>query len=312
MENQQMSIAHVYSGNPLDRGDQERRDEQWIADMADHRSSKFLLLKDLNVLVSQGPQDGLGWLGVDDMRQLGIANRGLLLGLRDQVAYFVVDVSGQEDAVQELCDRRNYRFVDARTVTGFLSDEDSGIVAQARAQVQWHNRNAFCSICGEETLVKRGGQVRQCSKCDAEHYPRTDPVVITVVSDKDRCLLGQSRGPLSLANMFSALAGFVDQGESIEEAVAREVMEEAGITIKNIRYHSSQPWPFPSSLMIGCHADAVTTDISIDDEEMVDVRWFQRNEVLRALQGASELLVVPGPIAIAHHLIKAWAASVAG
>ena len=302
-----MSIAHIYSGNPLDRGDQERRDEQWIADMSNDRASKFLPLKDLNVLVSQGLQDGLGWLGVDDMRQLGIANRGLLLGLRDQVAFFVVDISGHEHAVQELCDGGNYRFVDARTVTEFVSDEDLGIVAQARAQVHWHSRNGFCSACGQETFVKRGGQVRQCSKCDAEHFPRTDPVAITVVSDKDQCLLGQSRGRLSRTNTFSALAGFVDQGESIEEAVAREVMEEAGISVRNIRYHSSQPWPFPSSLMIGCHADAVTTDISIDDEEMVDVRWFQRDEVLRALEGASEILVVPGPIAIAHHLIKAWA-----
>lgn len=302
-----MSFAHIYSGNPLDRGDQERRDEQWIADMTNDRSSRFLPLKDLNVLVSQGLQNGLGWLGVDDMRRLGITDGGLLLGLRDRVAFFVVDISGHERAVQELCDGGNYRFVDARTVTGFVSAEDSGIVAQARAQVHWHSRNGFCSTCGQETFVKRGGQVRQCSKCDAEHFPRTDPVVITLVSDKDRCLLGQSRGVLSRTNTFSALAGFVDQGESIEEAVAREVMEEAGISIKNIRYHSSQPWPFPSSLMIGCHADAATTDISIDDEEMVEVRWFQRSEVLRALEGASELLVVPGSIAIAHHLIKAWA-----
>lgn len=304
-----MSFAHIYSGNPLDRGDQERRDEQWIADMTNDRSSRFLPLKDLNVLVSQGLQNGLGWLGVDDMRRLGITDGGLLLGLRDRVAFFVVDISGHERAVQELCDGGNYRFVDARTVTGFVSAEDSGIVAQARAQVHWHSRNGFCSTCGQETFVKRGGQVRQCSKCDAEHFPRTDPVVITLVSDKDRCLLGQSRGVLSRTNTFSALAGFVDQGESIEEAVAREVMEEAGISIKNIRYHSSQPWPFPSSLMIGCHADAATTDISIDDEEMVEVRWFQRSEVLRALEGASELLVVPGSIAIAHHLIKAWAAN---
>lgn len=304
-----MSFAHIYSGNPLDRGDQERRDEQWIADMTNDRSSRFLPLNDLDVLVSQGLQNGLGWLGVDDMRRLGITDGGLLLGLRDRVAFFVVDISGHERAVQELCDGGNYRFVDARTVTGFVSAEDSGIVAQARAQVHWHSRNGFCSTCGQETFIKRGGQVRQCSKCDAEHFPRTDPVVITLVSDKDRCLLGQSRGVLSRTNTFSALAGFVDQGESIEEAVAREVMEEAGISIKNIRYHSSQPWPFPSSLMIGCHADAATTDISIDDEEMVEVRWFQRSEVLRALEGQSQLLVVPGPIAIAHHLIKAWAAN---
>ena len=302
-----MDVAYIYSGDPLDRVDRERRDEQWITDMTNDRTSKFLPLKDLNVLVSQGLQDGLGWLSVDDMRKLGIDNRALFLGLRGQVALFVVDISDHEHAVQELSDDGNYRFVDARTITVFLSGADSAIVAHARAQVHWHNRTRYCSKCGQETFVKRGGQVRQCSKCDAEHYPRTDPVVITVVSDNDRCLLGQSRGPLSRTNTFSALAGFVDQGESIEEAVAREVMEEAGISIKNIRYHSSQPWPFPSSLMIGCHADATTTDISIDDEEMVDVRWFQRGEVLRALEKTSEILVVPGPIAIAHHLIKAWA-----
>jgi len=134
-----------------------------------------------------------------------------------------------------------------------------------------------------------------------------DPVTITLVSDRDRCLLGQSRGRLSRTNTYSALAGFVEQGESIEESVAREVMEEAGIRVRNIRYHSSQPWPFPSSLMIGCHADAATTQIVIDKEEMVDVRWFPRDEVLMALAGDSGTLVVPGPIAIAHHLIKAWA-----
>jgi NAD+ diphosphatase len=307
MGSKQLSTSHIYSGNPLDRGERERRDEQWIAGMARDGASRFLPMKDLNVLVSQGPQDGLGWLGVDDLRQLGIDGSAIFLGLLEGVVYFVVDISQHEHAVQELTDGGGHRFVDARAVTEFLSGTDSGIVAQARAQVNWHNRNGFCSTCGHETSVKRGGQVRQCPKCDTVHYPRTDPVVITVVSDHDRCLLGQSRGRLASTNRFSALAGFVDQGESIEEAVAREVMEEAGISVKNVRYHSSQPWPFPSSLMIGCHADAATTDISIDDEEMVDVRWFQRDEVLRALEGTSEILVVPGPIAIAHHLIKAWA-----
>ena len=241
------------------------------------------------------------------MRQLGIDSRALFLGRLNGVACFVVDISDQEHAIQKLSDSGAYRYVDARTVTEILSGPDSAIVAQARAQVHWHSRNGFCSTCGQETFVRRGGQARQCSKCDIMHYPRTDPVIIAVVSDKDRCLLGQSRGRGSRTNRYSALAGFVDQGESIEEALAREVMEESGITIKNVRYHSSQPWPFPSSLMIGCHADAATTNISIDDEEMLDVRWFQRDEVLMALGGTSEVLAVPGPIAIAHHLIKAWA-----
>ena len=219
----------------------------------------------------------------------------------------MLNMSGNGSATKALQESGKWRFEDARTATEYLSGPESGIVAQARSQINWHNRHGFCSICGHETFVKRGGQVRQCSKCDAEHFPRTDPVVITLVSDKDRCLLGQSQGRLYGLKMYSALAGFMDHGESIEEAVTREVMEEAGIEVERIRYHSSQPWPFPFSLMIGCHADAVTTEISMDEGEMADVGWFHRDEVLLALEGENENLQVPGRIAIAHHLIKAWA-----
>ena len=149
--------------------------------------------------------------------------------------------------------------------------------------------------------------MRKCPDCGAQHFPRTDPVVIVVVSVGDRCILGQSRGRLSRMKMYSALAGFVEQGESIEEAVRREVREEAGVEVGDVRYHSSQPWPFPSSLMIGCHAGALTTDILQSEIEMADVRWFDRRDVLRALAGDNEELTIPGEIAIAHHLIKAWA-----
>ncbi|MDP7239673.1 MAG: NAD(+) diphosphatase [Dehalococcoidia bacterium] len=295
----------------MDRGYRERRDERWLTDMARDENSRFLPLKDLNILMFQDPQIGLGWLGVDELRRLRIDSVPLFLGQMgnrmSQASFFAVDISDHKKAAQALTDTGSYQFMDARTVTKYVSGEDSGIVAQARSQVNWHNRNGFCSICGHKTFIKRGGQVRQCSYCDTEHYPHTDPVAITLVSDNERCLLGQSHGRLARTNMYSALAGFVDQGESIEEAAAREIMEEAGICIKNIRYHSSQPWPFPHSLMIGCHADAVTTDISIDDEEMADVRWFERGEVLLALESKSGTLSVPGPIAIAHHIIKAWA-----
>jgi len=301
-----MSTSHIYSGNPLDRGERERRDEQWLTDIASDPASRFLPLNDLNVPLSQGIEEGLGWLTLDEVHRFGIDTDPQLLGLLNGVAHFAVDISGQGHAVQELSDG-GYRYVDARTVTELLSGTDSGIVAQARAQVDWHRRNSFCSTCGHETFATRGGQTRKCSKCEAMNYPRTDPVIITVVADNEWCLLGQSRGRGTRTNRYSALAGFVDQGESVEEAVAREVMEESGIAIKNVRYHSSQPWPFPSSLMIGCHAEAATTEISMDDEEMLDVRWFPREEVLMALEGTSEVLTVPGPIAIAHHLIKAWA-----
>ena len=131
--------------------------------------------------------------------------------------------------------------------------------------------------------------------------------IIVVVHDGDRCLLGQSRGRLQQTNTYSALAGFVDQGECIEEAVAREVMEEAGIEVKNVRYHSSQPWPMPYSLMIGCHAEASTTNIDMDPEEMTDVKWFSREEVLKALDNKSDILRVPMKMAIAHHLVRSWA-----
>ncbi|MCH8281397.1 MAG: NAD(+) diphosphatase [Chloroflexi bacterium] len=307
MSDDRAKISHVYAGNPLDRGDRERRDEQWLADRARDPTSKFLPMWDLNVPITDGAEGALGWLSFEDLTRIGVDAVPVFLGISGQAAHFVVDISKYEDAVRELKERGDWVYQDARTATEFLSGAESGIVAQARAQINWHNRNGFCSICGHETVVLRGGQVRQCSQCKIQNYPRTDPVVITVVSDGDRCLLGRSRGRGAPVNRYSALAGFVDQGESIEEAVAREIMEEAGIRISNIRYHSSQPWPFPSSLMIGCHARAVTTDISMDEEEMADVRWFQREEVLRALDGTSEDLVVPGPIAIAHHLIKAWA-----
>ncbi len=298
---------HVFAGNPLNRGEVERRDEEWINSRAKRADSRFLPMWNLNVLVNVDAAPGLGWLDFEEYARLGIDSPPIFLGLLDDSAYFVADVSGFEEAVSELQEGGSRRFEDGRVAAERLDGPETGMLAQARAQLDWHNRHGFCSVCGERTAIQRGGQARKCPECGADHFPRTDPVVITVVSSGDSCLLGQSRGRLSRMKMYSALAGFMDQGESIEEAVAREVMEEAGIEVKNVRYHSSQPWPFPSSLMIGCHAEAATTNISMDAEEMTDVRWFEREEVLLALEGRSDKLMVPGPIAIAHHLIKSWA-----
>ena len=300
-------ITHIYAGNPLDRGDQQRRDEDWLRDRAQDSTSRFLPLWENTVMVSSAPGHDLGWIGLEDVQRLGIEVEGIFLGLRDGAAHFTVDVTGNPAASEALRADDAWSFEDTRGVTDLISLADSGIVAQARAQVNWHNRHRYCSVCGHPTEMRRGGHVRICPHCNSQHFPRTDPVVITVVADGDRCLLGQSRGRLQAMNRYSALAGFMDQGESIEEAVAREIMEEAGIRVRNVRYHSSQPWPFPSTLMIGCHADAATTEIAIDAGEMADVRWFTRDEVRSALDGVNENLALPGPIAIAHHLIKAWA-----
>ena len=298
---------HVFAGNPLDRGEAERRDERWIIDRTRDKSSKFLPLRDLNVLVSDDSDRSLAWIGPDDFDGIDLDSRFIFLGSMDGSAHFAIDVSGLDGSLGQLDLSGDRRYDDARAATAYLSGPEAGILAQAKAQLDWNRRHGFCSVCGHKTDMGRGGQVRKCPECKSQHFPRTDPVVIMLVHDGDRCLLGQSRGRLSRMRTYSALAGFMDQAESIEEAVRREVMEEAGIQAINVRYHSSQPWPFPSSLMIGCHAEAATTGISMDNEEMSDVRWFQRDEVLAALEGKSETLTVPGEIAIAHHLIKAWA-----
>ena len=304
-----MRDPHPFAGNPLDRGECERRDEEWIAAAERAAGSRFLPFSELEVLIDDHPPPRLAWLDGDRLRAAAPEIEPMLLGLLSGAAHFAVDLSRWPEAAARIAAERGGRFTDCRDAGGVLAGPETGILAQARSHLDWHRRHGYCSTCGRPTAAKRGGQVRECPACHAQHFPRTDPVVIAVVGDQatDRCLLGQSRGRLSRLRLYSALAGFMDQGEAIEEAVAREVMEEAGIRVANVRYHSSQPWPFPSSLMIGCLADAATTTIRIDHEEMAAVHWFDRREVLLALAGKSDVLSVPGPIAIAHHLIKAWA-----
>ncbi len=298
---------HVFAGNPLDRGDTQRRDQAWLDAQVVNAQSRFLPLWQLNVLIQTEPETRLGWLSPAALAHLQLPVPPVFLGLEDGVAHFAIDVSHLEDPREPLRLDATWRFEDSRAAATCLNTPEAGILAQSRSQLDWHKRHRFCSVCGQPTQQSRGGQVRKCAACKAEHFPRTDPVAIMVVTDGARCLLGQSRGRLSRTGTYSALAGFMDQGECLEEAVRREVMEEAGIKVGAVHYHSSQPWPFPSSLMIGCHGRALTTDIHIDNEEMTDVRWFSRAEVLSALRGDHPELRVPAPIAIAHHLIKAWA-----
>ena len=263
--------------------------------------AKILLMSELNPVI-QSPSETsvvLGWIGYEMAVELlgSEPEQRTFLGLNGDgnplVAWNAKIVSPDfsegkiTDAGLEICD--------ARESAMMLSVEETGILSQARSNLGWHATHQFCARCGARTTSRRGGIVRQCVSCGAEHFPRTDPVVITVVADGDRCLLGQSAGRLRAMRMYSALAGFMDQGESMEEAVRREVMEEAGIKVGRVQYHSTQPWPFPSSLMIGSHSEALTTDVDMDDFEMTDVRWWDREEVLLALAEKSEKLRVPGP-----------------
>jgi NAD+ diphosphatase len=222
------------------------------------------------------------------------------------VAHYAVDVSALAEPAAELGLTEIAEFSDVRAVAGQLSGEDSGIVAQARALIDWHATHQFCARCGAPTLLEQGGALRRCEKCAAEHFPRVNPGVIMLVVRGDRCLLGrQAAWP---RGMYSTLAGFIETGETIEEAVRREVREESGIEVGQVAYHSSQPWPFPSSLMIGCIAEAISEDITIDAHEIDDARWFPRELVLRACRGettAAELFLPP-IMAIGRRLCDVW------
>lgn len=299
-------MQHVFSGNPFDRAEAERRDPNWIEQAMRRPGTRILPIWKLNVLISRNSAPALGWVGPELLDRVPKEGPSpVLLGLRDGVAHFAVDVSAIEDPAS-LGLPSGFKFEEARGAASDVSAQETGIIAQAKAQVDWHVRHRYCSVCGTQTVAERGGLQRHCLNCNALHFPRTDPVVIMLVHKGDRCILGQTRARAA-AGFYSCLAGFMDQGESIEEAVRREVREESGLELADIRYHSSQPWPFPSSLMIGCHAEAATETVSFDSEEMTDVRWYSREEALLALNGNHPSLKVPGPIAIAHHLIKAWA-----
>ena len=303
--------GHIFSRNPIDRGDRERRDENTLSNMAKLTHSLFLPLRNLDLLVDTSENDGLHtlkWIKLKELQERNITSTPIFLGLLDGIYKFAIDVTEEhfEDKYLNTMGSQ-LRFIDIRTCGEILSPEDAGLAAQARMQTHWHQQYRYCSSCGSATTMGRGGQVRNCGTCKTQHFPRTDPVIIVVVHNGGRCLLGQSRGRLQQTNTYSALAGFVDQGESIEEAVAREVKEESGIEVKNVHYHSSQPWPLPYSLMIGCHAEALTTEINMDPEEMTDVKWFSRDEVLESLNGKTDVLRIPMKLAIAHHLIRSWA-----
>lgn len=305
-----MTLVHRFAGNPLDRADAERRDDTWLTAAEANPASRFLPFYNLDVLLAAGGT--LGWTPASDIRFLGVEVPPVFLGLSGGVAHFALDVSGLEEPGYRLGLQDGWHFGDCRMAAMTLPAADTGIVAQARAQLGWHSNHRFCGKCGAATEQRKGGHVRRCVRCAAEHFPRTDPVAIMLIYDDERCLLGQPRGPLVRMGMYSALAGFIDQGESIEEAVRREVREEAGIEVGEVRYHSSQPWPFPSSLMIGCLGRAMSTDIRIDDAEMADVRWFARAEVSSALENDNPDLKVPGSLAIANHLIEAWVSGETG
>ena len=307
-----MPYTHIFAGNPFDRGDRERRDENLLSRLVRQDDARILPFHRLKPLVRRSQRAELAWITNKFLEDLPPEAGGpKFLGFDDdRVPHFAVDISIVEDPSIIAAFAPEAAFEDGRGAAVDIPGEQSGILAQARSQLNWHARHRFCSVCGNESKSRRGGLMRQCPRCESQHFPRTDPVAIMLVYNGERCVMGQTAAR-SDTTFYSCLAGFMDQGESIEEAVRREVREESGVEVGKVAYHSSQPWPFPASLMIGCHAEATSDEIVVDEGEMSDVRWFTRDEVKLALKDRLEGVNIPGPIAIAHHLIKAWATGTA-
>jgi NAD+ diphosphatase len=291
--------VNIFGGSPLDRVDFRRRDPGWIAACLADPNTKFLPVWRSKNLVAKSA-DGAPCLAAIPQHAVASlldAMPWALLGLRGDIAHFAIDLS-RLDA--PLPDDRHGSFEDLRRMASLLPGEDAAILAHARGLMHWRTRHRFCPVCGAACLAEQAGHVMACTGCGAHHFPRTDAAVIMLVTRGDHVLLGQ---PTHFREMrvFTTLAGFVEPGETLEEAVAREVFEEAGIRIANVHYACSQPWPFPASIMLGFTADAVTNDITFDPHELIEARWFNRTELAQP-----DGFVLPPPLSIARRLIDDW------
>lgn len=283
-----------FAGSPLDRADHLRGDPQALAALMT-ASARLLLLDGLDPRT--GPE-GLAWGSLADADP---AAELVFLGLDAEGRACFAPVPAQGTSAPG--NPRTWLALSA------LPSADLAIYGTARSLVNWHARHRFCAVCGGATAPAKGGWQRTCGACAAEHFPRVDPVTIMLVEHDGQLLLG--RQPRFPAGNYSALAGFVEPGETIEEAVAREVFEEAGVQVRDMTYISSQPWPFPSNLMIGALVHADDPALTIDHNELEDARWFTRSEVAEAIEASLRgedgvAFNAPGARAIAHHLLRWW------
>ncbi|MBI3702688.1 MAG: NAD(+) diphosphatase [Rhizobiales bacterium] len=294
-----------YTNSRLDRAAERRTDEAALARLAAERQAGAYAIGGDLIVIKKGSPLNDPLFTLDEARALGATGETVFLGLLGEAGRFGVGIAPA--AAEELKARGDYIVTDLRTIAvkGLVDNEHLPPIAEAKAVLHWHLRHRFCPNCGAATQVVQGGWRRDCPACKAEHFPRTDPVVIMLAVTGERCLLGRS--PRFLPTMWSCLAGFIEPGESIEDAVHRETREEAGIVCGRVGYFRSQPWPFPSSLMIGCHAEALTQEIVVDKQELEDARWFSKDEVASMLMRQHpDGLTTPPPVAIAHHIIRAW------
>ncbi len=292
---------NAFARSPLDRAGHRRADAAWLAAALAARETQIVPFYQMRPFVIEaGEALGAGWLDPGERAKFGFAEApAVFLGVdASGAAHFACDVA-EPGALGELG-----RFDDLRALAARLSRDDLAMLGCAKSIFEWHARHKFCANCGGASAVVEAGWKRQCPACKAEHFPRCDPVVIMLPVSEDRCALG--RQPGWPRGMHSALAGFVEPGEAIEEAVARETLEEAGLMVREVKLHSTQPWPFPHSLMIGAVAEVEPGEIIIDAKELESARWFTREESRQLLAGKHPEAFCPPPFAIAHQLLRSW------
>ncbi|HXW41959.1 MAG TPA: NAD(+) diphosphatase [Xanthobacteraceae bacterium] len=294
-----------YTGSLIDRAAGHRGDDAAMRRLSEHAgAAAYVIGGELVVLKSVAEQcDPL--FSLAEARALGSPRDTVFLGLSNDAPRFGFGIDAQ--TLEPLQARNDLKITDLRSIAvqGLVAAEHLPPLAEAKALLGWHARHRFCPNCGTATLPVQAGWRRDCPACKVEHFPRTDPVVIMLAISGDRCVLGRSYR--FAPTMWSCLAGFADPGESIEEAVRREVLEEVGIACGRVTYFASQPWPFPMSLMIGCHAEALSEAIVVDRAELEAARWFHRDELaLMLTRRHPQKLTTPPPVAIAHHIIRSF------
>jgi NAD+ diphosphatase len=300
-------FQNTFAGNPLNRASDKRVDAAWLTEKLNSNDALAIAIWNGKPLLEKGKERGLqiSYLPANMAEELsGGAERLLFMGLWKDTAVFAVDLEGGTDPAEGPLQGMG-AFEDLRGAALRLPPTDAAMVATAKQMFEWRRRHRHCAACGNQTDVVEGGWKRQCPACKAEHFPRTDPVVIMLAVHGERCMVGrQAAWP---PRMFSALAGFLEPGETIEEACARELEEEAGLKTASVAYHSTQPWPYPSSLMIGLIAQVEDDDATPDQTELSEVKWLTKAEARDVLAGKHPDVAAPTPMAIAHQLLKAWA-----
>ncbi len=300
MDNFERSFGNMFGAGDLDRINNLRKDPEWVARRMRDTGAFFVPVWQSRILVTHGDVPEPVLLKLEQLD--GHLERDLIffLGERDGQPYFAVDVDEKATGVLNEAGR----FCGLREVAPLLSGKDGALLAYAKTLVHWHSRNHFCGVCGSRTGIRDGGHCRACSnpECATIHFPRTDPAIIVIITSGQKCLL--ARQAVWPEHVYAVVAGFVESGETAEGAVVREVFEEVGLRVRNIRYHSSQPWPFPCSLMLGFTAEAEDELVNLRDKELEEARWFDRGELYGAIENGTVKLSTP--VSMSSRLIHDW------